>query len=237
MQTPFIHHYQGIPYPIRLLQRRSYKRLVLSVTRQGDIRISAPTRISHQAIQTFLRAQKPWLDARLAQIPPQQNAQRDYGDNSCHPYLGREIRLRLHHAARASYQFSAADDSLHLSVPTENAVLTTLKQFYRVEAQRLLPVRVQAQLAKTPWVAKMPEIRLRWMKAQWGNCAQKGHLTFNTQLIKAAPDLIDYVILHELCHLQEFNHSPRFYALMDAVAPNWRDSKAALDTHTHDYLR
>ena len=75
------------------------------------------------------------------------------------------------------------------------------------------------------------------MRRQWGNCAHKGHLTFNTHLIKAAPELIEHVILHELCHLKEFNHSPRFYALMQSIDANWQDKAQRLNALTRRYIR
>lgn len=77
-------------------------------------------------------------------------------------------------------------------------------------------------IAIVPWVKATPPFKVRKMRSRWGSCSHKGAITINSLLIQAPPICIDYVILHELCHLQEFNHSPRFYALMDQVMPEWR---------------
>ena len=72
-------------------------------------------------------------------------------------------------------------------------------------------------------------MRLQVMKTQWGSCSPTGKLTLNPWLVKAPRDCIDYVILHELCHLKEHNHSPRFFKLLDRHMPAWRQRKARLD--------
>lgn len=67
------------------------------------------------------------------------------------------------------------------------------------------------------------------MQTYWGSCSAKGGLTLNANLVKAPRDCVDYVMLHELCHIAEHNHSERFYRLMGQVMPRWRETKARLD--------
>ena len=67
------------------------------------------------------------------------------------------------------------------------------------------------------------------MQTQWGSCSPAGRITLNPHLVKAPRDCIDYVILHELCHLAEHNHSERFYRLMQQVMPQWGKIKQRLD--------
>jgi predicted metal-dependent hydrolase len=66
------------------------------------------------------------------------------------------------------------------------------------------------------------DIALRKMKSRWGSCSRKGKITLNTQLVRYPMACIDAVVVHELCHLLEFNHSRRFYDLMDRAYPQWR---------------
>lgn len=68
------------------------------------------------------------------------------------------------------------------------------------------------------------------MKKQWGSCSPQGHILLNPHLVKAPRDCIDYVILHELCHLQEHNHSPKFYQLLSQLMPAWKSVKTRLDS-------
>lgn len=72
-------------------------------------------------------------------------------------------------------------------------------------------------------------MRLQIMKVQWGSCSPAGRLTLNPDLVKAPRECIDYVLLHELCHLKEHNHSRNFYRLLERHLPRWRRNKERLD--------
>jgi predicted metal-dependent hydrolase len=74
------------------------------------------------------------------------------------------------------------------------------------------------------------------MKSRWGSCSTSGSIRLNSQLIKTPLACIDYVILHELCHIAEMNHSQRFYHLLDQVMPEWRGVKKELDKLGHGIL-
>lgn len=225
------HHYRGIEYPIRLLQRRNNKRLRLIISPTGDIRLSAPTYAKPHDILAFLQKHHDWINSQLANLPAANTQTIDYQHGSQHLLLGESLTLHLQPKKRHLH-LDWQTRTLHAPEATPNRIATLLRHFYREQAADYLPKRLHTLLPKTPWVQTAPPIRLRRMKARWGSCNQQGRLTFNTHLIKAAPPLIDAVILHELCHLQEFNHSPRFYALMDTVAPNWRAHNSALNELT-----
>ena len=77
-------------------------------------------------------------------------------------------------------------------------------------------------------------VTIREQKTRWGSCSSKGNLNFNWKLIMAPPQVLDYVVIHELCHLKEFNHSPRFWALVEAQMPEYKSWKKWLDTHKED---
>jgi predicted metal-dependent hydrolase len=76
-----------------------------------------------------------------------------------------------------------------------------------------------------------PELWVRPMKNRWGSCTASGRILLNLKLIQVPKDLIDYVILHELCHLKEHNHSSRFYELLNRVLPAWREARRKLNLH------
>ena len=77
-------------------------------------------------------------------------------------------------------------------------------------------------------------VAVREQKTRWGSCSGKGNLNFNWKLIMAPPQVLDYVVIHELCHLKEFNHSPRFWALVERQMPDYKAWKKWLDTHKDD---
>ncbi|MCA9886024.1 MAG: M48 family metallopeptidase [Anaerolineae bacterium] len=75
------------------------------------------------------------------------------------------------------------------------------------------------------------EIRIRELQTRWGSCTEAGTITLNPILMQVPKTYIDYVIVHELCHLLEHNHSPRFYKLLDRVLPDWRDRRQKLNQY------
>ncbi len=93
----------------------------------------------------------------------------------------------------------------------------------------MFAARLDRIASELRWVRQLPPLRLRAMRVQWGSCSPGGRLTLNPHLVRAPRECIDYVLLHELCHLKEHNHSARFYRLLDAHMPSWRAVKARLD--------
>jgi predicted metal-dependent hydrolase len=80
------------------------------------------------------------------------------------------------------------------------------------------------------------KISIRHQKTRWGCCSSEGNLTFNCLLLLTPPEILDYIVVHELCHRKEMNHSRRFYALLDFVLPNHRAHQAWLKEHGHTLL-
>ena len=78
-------------------------------------------------------------------------------------------------------------------------------------------------------ITSLPTIKLRKMEKRWGSCSNDGLILLNPELISAPLDCIDYVIVHELCHLKEYNHNRRFYQLLSMALPNWEECKAKLN--------
>jgi hypothetical protein len=112
---------------------------------------------------------------------------------------------------------------------SQDKVSGLLKDWYRLRAKETFAKRLDAVLEQALWVENRPPIRVLTMQTQWGSCSPKGRITLNPHLVKAPRDCIDYVILHELCHIAEHNHSERFYRLMGQVMPKWENTKERLD--------
>jgi predicted metal-dependent hydrolase len=116
-------------------------------------------------------------------------------------------------------------------------VRALLRGWYREQAVAYFGDRLSALCKRAPWCGDdIPELRVRRMKRTWGNCSTRGRITLNTALIKAPPELIDYVICHEICHLSEHNHGPAFYALQETIYPRWREMRQELRASGHILL-
>lgn len=111
-----------------------------------------------------------------------------------------------------------------------------IDKWYQHKAKAIFHERLAELLPKTTWVTGIPSFRVMAMRKQWGSCSTKGNLMLNPHLVKAPKECIDYVILHELCHIAEHNHSERFWRLLTQVMPNWKEVKAKLDDMAEMYL-
>lgn len=99
----------------------------------------------------------------------------------------------------------------------------------RKQALIVFARRRQAVTEKAPWTHTPPSWKLLVMTKQWGSCSPQGTLSINPHLVKAPTKCINYVLLHELCHLKEHNHSPEFYRLLSHQMPDWEAVKGKLD--------
>ena len=126
-----------------------------------------------------------------------------------------------------------------LSHATEDRIANVkplIDKWYKHKAKTVFHERLAQLLPKATWVKGIPSFRVMAMKKQWGSCSTKGNLMLNPHLVKAPKECIDYVILHELCHIAEHNHSEKFWRLLTQVMPNWKDVKAKLDDMAEMYL-
>jgi predicted metal-dependent hydrolase len=102
-------------------------------------------------------------------------------------------------------------------------------------AMEVIPARV-AHFAPIVGVS-YGRITIRNQRTRWGSCSGKGNLNFNCLLMLAPPEVLDYVVVHELCHRREMNHSPRFWALVEQVLPDWQAQRLWLKEHGDALMR
>ena len=96
----------------------------------------------------------------------------------------------------------------------------------RAEAHRTLPPRLKALAARYGFTYN--QVRIKHNVSNWGSCSAKGNINLNLHLVRLPAELQDYVMLHELCHLKEMNHGPKFHALLESVCPAHRECARAL---------
>ena len=146
---------------------------------------------------------------------------------------GERCALRLHRGSRRTGRLEGGEYHLTLPEPdSDPAVRAAIKSTLSALALKRIRQRLDFFV---PRVGRAPgRVAIRDQKSRWGSCSQKGNLNFNWKLIMAPPQALDYVVVHELCHLYEFNHSPRFWSLVQAQLPDYEVWKKWLKTHTED---
>lgn len=224
---------EQIRFELRRRADRRSGRIAIHVEPDGRVLVDAPADAGVRDIRAVVLARARWIHGhvraareRLARVVP-----RDHVSGESWLYLGRRYRLKVvpEPAARPAVRLSG--QYLQVIVPQRDParIARLLDGWYRERARVMLAGRLQAVAEPLPWVRELPPVRLQAMRVQWGSCSPQGRLTLNPHLVKAPRPCIDYVLLHELCHLRNHNHGRRFYALLDRHMPAWQRFKTQLD--------
>lgn len=208
------------------------KRKTLGIHVYPDARVvvRAPLHADPALIAEHVRGRAAWILKHVRQFEQQPPADPEprYVDGATARYLGATYTLRVETSRLERAQFDG--DHLVVSARDPANVAAVLDRWYRRQAERVFAERLKACFPRVEkWGVAYPPLKIRAMKTRWGSCSSKGSVSLNLRLIHEPLDLIDYVVLHELCHLKELNHSPRFWKLMDSVLPDWRERRKRLN--------
>ncbi len=225
----------------------------------GIVEVQAPRGTESKRIKAAVQKRARWIFSSLDSATTSRVAAkpREYVGGETHFYLGRRYRLKvsLDIALAGEDNFSVGSfakanksldndmraprhpavkisgGNLHLRVPNTqpSIVKLHLMHWYTLRAKSYFTRRLAEISCTLEWLDAVPELKLIPMRQQWGSCTPAGAIHLNPALIRAPRVCIDYVLLHELCHLREHNHSKRFYALLSQLNPNWQETKQELD--------
>lgn len=199
----------------------------------GDVEVETPLSTPSAEISSAVRKRVRWVSTQLQrQKKNREHAlPREYRSGETHFYLGRRYVLKVVQleTGRNSVKLKGGQLQVATKINTVGEIRGTLNRWYRRRADDYFEKRVREISGTLKWIDHPPCLKLRSMRTQWGNCSPAGVVCLNPRLIRAPRDCIDYVVLHELCHLNEHNHSIRFYDLLDQNLPDWRYVKARLD--------
>lgn len=217
------------------LERKPVKNLNLRIYKDGSVSVSANRKVPVSQIDSFViskgrfifSAQKKF--AEMAQYAPQP---KQYVSGETFYLQGRELRLNLEKSAADVISSDGRYLFLRVTDPCDFAKKQKLITKYFDEQCNI--VFSQIMLEFYPIFQKygvaMPELRIRNMKTRWGSClVKKGIITLNKRLLETPHICIEYVIMHEFCHLIHPNHSKYFYDFLSMQMPDWKERKKTLD--------
>ncbi len=218
----------GLPGETAVVVRRSPKarRYRLSVGRDGLAVLTIPVRGSERQARQFLETQRDWLERtrrRLAQLPR----------SSTVWTVGTSVLWRgewrpIERAGEAPPQVALGGESFRVS-RHDGDLRATLEGHFRRIARIELPPRTWELAAVTG--VEVREVVVRDQRTRWGSCSSSGTISLNWRLVQAPAFAADYIMLHELMHVREMNHSERFWALVEEVCPRWREAERWLKNH------
>ncbi len=223
---------ETIAYQVRRQAARSKASISIHVEPDGRVLVDAPQSAGAEAIRHAVAARARWISKHLSDIRQRLHhvLPRSYVSGESHWYLGRRYTLKMVTADMGS---DARLKGGHIEIGTAgndaDVARQALGQWYRERTRKLVDQRLAVLVSELSWVKSAPSVRLRLMNRQWGSCSPAGLITLHALLSKAPRECVDYVLLHEMCHLREHNHSKKFYRLLDRHMPDWQRVKTRLD--------
>jgi predicted metal-dependent hydrolase len=208
---------------VRYRLRRARGRRLALVVDAGGLRIGAPLSLPLADIEAFARSHRDWLAKKLAEW--RRRPARTVvavADGLSVPVFGRPVTLRL---VSAPERIRWHDDALQLAPAAGESPAVLLERALRERARASFRPRLADFAARLGFPP--PPLSIGAARTRWGSCSRSG-IRLNWRLLHLRPEIVDYVIAHEVAHLREMNHSPRFWALVGALCPDYRRWRAAL---------
>jgi predicted metal-dependent hydrolase len=209
-----------VGYAVRRSDRARRVRVTVDAVR--GVEVVLPRRAPAVAADDAVAELGPWIRRRLAELEAVRSVVAARGDTV--PYLGTALRLVPQPGRTRAHR--RGDELL---VPAGDEREPALERWYRRAARSEITPRLdraceQAGLSYT-------RLTIRAQRTRWASCSRSGAMSFNWRLLLAPPEVLDYVVWHEVCHLQVLDHSPRFWALLARWCPDYRERSAWLRRH------
>ncbi len=203
---------EPVVYQVRRSDRARRVRVTVDPTR--GIEVVLPRRAAAREAAAAVRELRPWIERRVAEIEGARAAVAARGETV--PYLGRTLAL-LGEAGRS--RVTRRGDVL--VVPDGEARTPALERWYRRAARAEIEPRLQRACAMAG--TSYSRLTIRGQRTRWASCSRSGAMSFNWRLLLAPEPVLDYVVWHEVCHLEVMDHSPRFWRLVAARSPGYRE--------------
>lgn len=215
------------------LQHSERETLAISVHPDLSVTVDAPLDAEMPTIETRVHKRAGWIlkqQRELERYLPHLPAH-EYVSGETHRYLGRQYRLKVVVSPEDSVKLKRGYIWVHVADKSDTErVRDLLESWYNDHAERVFWERVEAMLPRFQHIEMPdPQLKIKALKARWGSCTVEGVITLNLKLMQVPKKYIDYVIVHELCHMIEHNHSKRFYLLLDRMMPDWRQRRRELN--------
>ena len=209
-----------IAYSIRRSPRA--RRVRVAVDHSRGVEVVLPQRAALREAEAAVAELRPWIERRLREVERARDAVAARGDTL--PYLGQTLTL-LTQPGRTRVHRRGSD----LLVPAGEGRVPALERFYRRSAQVEIAARLDqaCALAGTSY----ERLSIRGQRSRWASCSRSGTMSFNWRLLLAPEEVLDYVVWHEVCHLEVMDHSPAFWRLVARRCPDYRQHIRWLRRH------
>lgn len=218
-----------IDYDLYVMNRKT---LEIAVHPDKSVVVKAPESSSIEVIDSRVNQRAKWIQKQITyfdQFNPKM-PDRQYVGGEGHLYLGKQYRLKIDEADCDKVLLKNGFFVINSTTSAPEHIKSLLQQWYTDKAKTIFP-----QMFDKIWVAfnkhefPKPELKIQKLEKRWGSLSKKGRLTLNTEMIKTPRECVEYVIVHELCHLVHHDHSKEFYQLLERTMPDWIKRKYKLE--------
>ncbi len=229
MDRNLIYGAKKIPFTLTYQNRKS---LGIKVHPDTSVHVSAPEGTAEKEVMIKVKTKAPWIVKQIDRFnsfrpstPP-----RRFINGETHLYLGRQYRLKIMPDTINIVKAYRGQIFMHSIDTSKDALEKQLQQWYRQRASIIFEEMLEDVLPKfRKYKIQNPTLVIRKMSKRWGSCTPGGKIILNTELIKAPKGSIEYVIVHELCHLVHRNHTKSFFDLLARILPDWEKWKNRLE--------
>jgi predicted metal-dependent hydrolase len=205
------------------LKKNSRSRFIrISIDSKGKVIVSAPKLYPNLIIEKFLKQQEAWVLKKQAQVA---KLQAQIADNEIYIF-GKKFQIIVGADQKKASGINIEGQTLIINQVTAGSYQNKLERFLKNTATKYLTQKT-ADLAKKMNI-DYQRVGIRQQKSRWGSCSSRGNLNFNWRLVHYSPAIINYVIIHELAHRQQANHSKNFWLLVNKFDPDYKKHRAVL---------
>jgi len=212
--------------------RSPRRTIALYVRPGGTLQVRAPWHVPTLVIMQFIREKTSWIIRQRERLKDTKTVGEPvlltYGSQT--PFLGNNLTITPSGDAGNTAKLNGTQLMVSVSGgPSAEKITAVVDGWYLAQAKRYFPLRTAELAGENSAILPSPaSVNVRKMKRRWGTCHTGGAIWFNRELIKKEPILIDYVIIHELCHLVHHNHGKEYYRLLGSIMPEYRELRKRL---------
>ena len=207
----------------------------------STVRLVVPKRLSDQQIERIVKAKTVWIGKKLrlnsAIVVPKK---KEFISGEAFPYLGKNYRLKVRHGTRD--RVALLSGRLEVCIAEKSSaesasirIRSLLVCWYRKKALEKISEKVEKYSKRLGVHPK--SVKVRDYKSRWGSCILPNAVSFNWRIVMAPHKVVDYVVVHELCHLKHHDHSERFWSTVSQIVRDSDESRLWLTTHSQSYLK
>lgn len=224
---------KGDGFTVKVVKSKRRKSMALKVNKDGAS-IHIPFLLPIYFAEKFVNKKSSWITNKLKQQAEHVSVEKQFIDGEVFTLLGKNYSFHLLDA-QTKPTITLNGDSINcharLNKVTKTAISAAMTTWYKQQASHYLTARTHELCAETKLHAK--SITVKTYRARWGSCTIRGDIQYNWKLILAPPEVIDYVIIHELCHIKHHNHSRQFWQLVSHFRPDYSDTRHWLKVNGH----